>query len=247
MGRPSIRSATSSELIVGALLLTVAIATAMRPHEAAGAWPGSNGQIVFVNRNDGHLWVAGSDGRALRRITSGTTYRGMRAWSPDGRRIAFTAIARPGTTGEIFTLGADGRQLRRLTRNRVWDSTPAWSPDGSRVVFVSHPPRRPGARDLYVMSASGADRRRVTRLSRASVSSPAWSPDGTTIAYSVDGAVYLLSSRGGVRGRRLATGLAPTWSPDGSALSFRRGQRAFVMRPDGSDIRPLPAALELDP
>ena len=74
------------------------------------------------------------------------------AWSPDGRRIAFTS-ERDGNP-EIYVMNADGSGVTRLTYNdaRDLDSFPAWSPDGRRIAFHSN---RDGNFEIYVMNASG--------------------------------------------------------------------------------------------
>jgi Tol biopolymer transport system component len=54
------------------------------------------------------------------------------AWSPDGRRLAFSAPGpKPiqtvhGTLTDVFVVGADGRNLRRVVANRGWDLAPDW-------------------------------------------------------------------------------------------------------------------------
>ncbi len=93
---------------------------------------------------------------------------------------------------------------------------------------------------------------------------PAWSPDGRTLAFTADTDaptagpllpptdVYTASAAGG-RLRRVTTGrnaLYPAWSPDGrwiayTAISLVDGRRAgaiWLVRPDGTDTRPLTAA-----
>ena len=84
------------------------------------------------------------------------------AWSPDGRRLAFSRATRratkpPRAITEIYVINPDGTGLRRLTRTTVerpphttasfW---PAWSPDGKQIVFVSLPNR------IQVMNADGS-------------------------------------------------------------------------------------------
>ena len=56
------------------------------------------------------------------------------AWSPDGRRIAFSAINPLGgrhLEAEVYVMNADGSALARLT-NGAANEFPAWSPDGRR-------------------------------------------------------------------------------------------------------------------
>ena len=68
------------------------------------------------------------------------------AWSPDGKRIAFTSN-RDGNY-EIYVMNADGTGLRNLTRHPAQDNYAAWSPDGKRIAFISN---RDGGHDVYVM------------------------------------------------------------------------------------------------
>ena len=108
------------------------------------------------------------------------------AWSPDGRRIAFSGV-RDGNgkwcyeqcfiSGEIYVMESDGTNLERLTRNRGNDAAPSWSPDGSRIVFESNrnvrdaPPSQ--GTEIYSIRADGSC---LTWLTNGSPSSgdPAW-------------------------------------------------------------------------
>ena len=83
------------------------------------------------------------------------------AWSPDGNRVAFYAVAGPGHWDsrwdiplerlEIYLVNADGTGLRRLTRNTNIDAMPVWTHDG-RVVFKTF---RSGGLPIYVMNSDG--------------------------------------------------------------------------------------------
>jgi Tol biopolymer transport system component len=58
------------------------------------------------------------------------------AWSPDGRRLAFTGEAGFGRKEmDIWTVEADGERLRRATRtgDALW---PVWAPDGRSIVYA---------------------------------------------------------------------------------------------------------------
>jgi Tol biopolymer transport system component len=50
---------------------------------------------------------------------------GSLAWSPDGKRIAFTAVDRAGV-GDVWTIGTDGNVLRRVTHDLGAVSSVAW-------------------------------------------------------------------------------------------------------------------------
>jgi len=66
------------------------------------------------------------------------------AWSPDGKRIAFSTIieparmsaGRPAGQQDVWTINADGTDRQRLTDGRATNLQPCWATDG-RVYFVS--------------------------------------------------------------------------------------------------------------
>lgn len=101
-------------------------------------------RIVFVVRevdreSNGYrsaLWLVNTGAGRPRRLTWGAG-RGdtQPAWSPDGRRIAFTS-ARSGTA-QIHVIeikGGEGRPVTALPRGA---HSPAWSPDGKTLAFLS--------------------------------------------------------------------------------------------------------------
>jgi len=57
------------------------------------------------------------------------------AWSPDGRYIAFSALA--GGLSDLFVYDLEHDQLRRITNDPYGDLQPAWSPDGKTLAFAT--------------------------------------------------------------------------------------------------------------
>ncbi len=142
--------------------------------------------------------------------------------SPDGRMLAFSS-ARSGSS-EIYVADTKTGSLRRLTTNPAADDVePAWAPVGQKLVWSSGPE---GSRDLFVMRADGADKRRVV-ADPANDVEPDWSPDGTSIAFASNRGgryrLWVVGARGGeptsivdAPGRMRS----PAWSPSGRALAY---------------------------
>jgi WD40-like Beta Propeller Repeat len=111
-----------------------------------------------------------ASGKGLEQLTTGNTPSEAPAFSPDGKRVAFTRVG----TG-IFTMNLDGTGLRRLTSNGR-DGFPAWSPNGKQIAFI-----RPVGKawKIYVMSASGSGQRRLPQA--PSSGRPTWTARGLVI------------------------------------------------------------------
>jgi len=98
----------------------------------------------------------------------------------------------------------------------------AFSPDGSRIAFRS---REAGPYDIWVADTLRpfGSATRITAVAPGSAAGkPAWSPDGESIAFVVDGTIWLMNADGANQ-RSLVEGDNPTWSPDGLRLAFSRG------------------------
>ena len=120
---------------------------------------------------------------------------------------------------------------------------PAVSPDGGRIAIVL---RRHGKRQLYVLSADGAEIQPLPSVIDA-LGTGCWSPDGKWIATGgadADGPGLFKIPLAGGSPVRLATGSAldPVWSPDGSLIIYagtnvRTFAPLLAVRPDGTSVR----------
>jgi Tol biopolymer transport system component len=236
--------------VVGLSLLAV-LATVARAAPAA-----QNGQLLYLRPLGGNappygrLFLASPSGAGARDVTpAGILDVQGAAWSPDGRRIAISAIAANDHDPEIFALGADGTLLRRLTNNHLSDRQPTWSPDGRRLAFAS---ARTGLFQIYSMRADASMERRLTHQAE-DCETPAWSPNGRWIVCSCQlGYWKLVRMRPDGSGeRRLLPGYpltesSPSWTPDGLIVLSRgaktaRGRGIFTVRADGTGLRRLRA------
>ena len=203
---------------------------------ARAAFPGGNGRIAFIRSDsstgscpDGAIWTMDADGGGERELTGGIDFGviGGLAWSPDGKRIAFTVqtdIHEPLDVMGVLVMNADGSDKTGLVNVPVddnWGCDPAgptWSPDGTMLAVG-------GVDGIYVIDL--ADPLAATLITAGApdyYDQPAWSPDGKLIAVRVPakGAIGVIPASGGAA-TLLTDAMAasrPNWSPDGKRIAF---------------------------
>ncbi|TMD19656.1 MAG: S9 family peptidase, partial [Chloroflexi bacterium] len=108
-----------------------------------------------------HLFRIRTEGGEPEQLTDGDWDDGSPAFSPDGRRIAFTsdrtAERWSWPANDIWVLDLPSKGLTRLTDETVYAGPPAWSPDGRQVAFVAGRRRHEdGYTELMVADAATA-------------------------------------------------------------------------------------------
>jgi eukaryotic-like serine/threonine-protein kinase len=174
----------------------------------------------------------------FRQVTTDPGDKQHPAWSPDGKRLAYSAPGGAGTNGQdngldLFMIDlsqADPKPVN-LTHRPGDDTEPAWSPDGKAIAFTNNG-RGDHVRMIDVINADGSG------LHRLSVDleefSPAWSPDGQWLTFMVlareNNIIYRRSKTDDFKTEEFfdnkaisgRTGQAadPVWSPDGTRLAY---------------------------
>ncbi len=111
--------------------------------------------VVKLCRPQCGLWIENPDNTNPHQLTTEGS-DGLPAWSPDGKKIAFSRNVDGNV--DVYTINPDGSELQRLTTALGNDSVPAWTPDGQYIVFRS---TRNGVWQIFVMNADGLDQHMV--------------------------------------------------------------------------------------
>jgi dipeptidyl aminopeptidase/acylaminoacyl peptidase len=93
------------------------------------------------------LWITAADGSSQpRRLTFSKGVEGGASWSPDSRRLAFSAKREGDEVNQIYVMDVvAGGEAMRVTSLSTGARSPQWRPDGNALLFVSSV--YPGATD----------------------------------------------------------------------------------------------------
>src|SRR5947208_8830126 len=142
------------------------------------------------------MYVMGTDGRGLRRVSSGRGRTTCGYFFDHDRRIFYASTEHAGAACpprpdyskgyvwalydyDIYVASADGQGDRWITNNPRYDAEGTLSPDGTTIVFTS---LRDGDLDIYTMRVDGTHLKRLTRTLGYD-GGPFFSPDGKQIVY----------------------------------------------------------------
>lgn len=217
----------------------------------------AQGRIVFISNRDGsnsyesnsyEIYVMNADGTRQTRLTNNTVFDTDPAFSPDGRKIVFSANL-GNFHYEIYIMNADGTGQTRLTNSITeisYNRTPSFSPDGSKIVFTSD---QSSYRQIYVMDTNGKRQIRLTNSSGINIH-PAFSPDGSKIVFSstrdYNNEIYIMNANGTGQTNltnNAAFDINPSFSPDGSKIVFSSNRdgnfEIYTMNLDGTGLTRL--------
>lgn len=183
-------------------------------------------RVVFTRGGGGQkeLWTVDSDGEGLRRLTSDGSIALSPAWSPDGRRIAYSSYKGGGMW--LYERDLSTGSERVVSDRSGLNMTPAYAPDGRTLAFAT----TVGSETEVATWEPGRGMRQQTRGGRSASFSPSWAPDGRRFAFVSDRlgepAIYVMAPGGEaslvsdyVYGRR-GYAASPDWSPRGDRIAF---------------------------
>ncbi len=184
-------------------------------------------QVVFEALNQ--LWLMDIGGKP-RQLTNDRFYKEDPAWSPDGRRIAYSSD-KAGTEDLYVMEVSTGSEQRVTTFADSAEVATAWSPDGSMLAYQDEF----GA--TYTIQLASGVRKQVAPALFAP-SKPSWSADGRTLAIGAlkpytrrfrEGTTQILTVD-------IATGRQTFTEPAPFQSLSTRGEDGPLYSPDGKSV-----------
>ncbi|MBA3236463.1 MAG: PD40 domain-containing protein [Chloroflexi bacterium] len=163
-----------------------------RLYETEGVWaPDGRSVLVHIRQSDrGEAWELPIDGSAPRRLADDHPFaRRSRAFSRDGRRVAYVVQPPEAPAPELVVANADGSDARTVARlagpNDVAAAFLEWSPDGERLAYFMS---RGGQIDLVVLEvATGTISTAVPEFSREGYPPFSWSSASDRLLFAAPG------------------------------------------------------------
>jgi len=208
------------------------------------------------------LWIVPADGSSPpRRLTASKGGESAPNWSPDSRRLAFSAKREEDEVAQVYVIDvAGGGEARRITSSPLAARSPVWSPDGRSIAFQGS--AYPGAADAEANKRIADERKNAKSKVRIYESFPIrhwdkWLDDTQTHLFvvSADGeaaARDLLAGSGlvgmpgfgGPGGEGSTEDLEHEWSPDSRSIVFvaMTNRNASAYAPVNTHLYEVPVA-----
>ncbi|MBI4503856.1 MAG: PD40 domain-containing protein [Gemmatimonadetes bacterium] len=177
------------------------VKTAVDPHfeslqfiNSSGAWSADGQRFVLAGVRKGKPVLSiikvenGDIDREIALPDLGEAFNPT--WSPDGRYVAFSAIA--GGLMDLYIYDLNENLLKRMTNDAYAEIEPSWSPDGKTIAFVTDrfstdlPRLRHGNYRLAALDPASGAVRPLPSFSDGKNINPQWSSDGKDLYFLSD-------------------------------------------------------------
>ena len=184
-----------------------------------------SGRIVFQSDLDGDEEIYLLEGRRIVKLTDNTWNDRYPRWSPDGRKIAFTA--NPDGNFDLFVMEDRDRKATRLGDSPEDEVDVAWFPEGHAIAFSTESRGVLGKRrSIWRLDLASGERKPLLPGFRGSHQLPDISPRFPQVAFTGKKGFGWDVFLGGLAGRDFeqltqnGKGCRPRFSPDGRRIAY---------------------------
>ncbi|WP_105619853.1 amidohydrolase family protein [Vallitalea okinawensis] len=163
-------------IVLIVVVLSISISTFIRGNDKTEEGPID---MIFIEDENslGDIYRFDSETHEIINLTNGKLNYISMAWSPDGKRIAYTKSIN--SQWQSYIMNDNGKELHPVKGTTSLDKVCGWSPDGRYLLLSSF---RDVDREIYCLELKTG---KIINLSShpADDYMPMWSPDGEKIAF----------------------------------------------------------------
>lgn len=207
--------------------------------------------IVFnaVGAGGRDLYLLDVRSRIVSRIAETPDYETSDSFSPDGRRIVYSAGVPGDRADHIFTMDRNGNSKEQLTDIDANDTSGKYSPDGEQIVFARDKTYNWGGMAanwgtggvICIIDADGSNFRQLT-IDEEFAFDPYFSADGRHVIYSTASERRSIPVDRDTGPQQIAGPLGAVPSYDGRLIAYSRGKyspdlQVFIANADATSER----------
>ena len=202
------------------------------------------GKIIFQSDFDGDNEIYMISMKGMKKLTDNAWQDEYPVWSPDGKKIAFSA--NPDGNYDIFTMNADGSDIQQITTSSRNEITPAWFPDNETIAYTMNMGGAFRNKDfLFKIDIYSKRTQRIIQDYNRKHIVPWVSPDASLLTFTGkrtmgwDVALYDLKTKQATFLEESGKSCRGRFSPDGKKIAYvcsladGKGD-VWIMNPDGS-------------
>ncbi|MFQ6082898.1 MAG: TolB family protein [Candidatus Aminicenantia bacterium] len=203
-----------------------------------------DGKIVFQSDLDGDNEIYLLTKNGLRKLTNNSWNDEYPKWSPDGKKIAFTA--NPKGSYDIFVMNEDGSKITQITSTKENAIEHAWFPDSKRLAYTIERRKRIfRSYTLWMIDLKSGKKERLIPQYKGSNALPNFSPTEPLMGFTGkrtrgwDVAMYHLQKKEFKFLTEGGKACRPHFSKDGKKIAYVSSKAdgkgdIWLMNPDGS-------------